>query len=179
MGVWMVKKWGLRNTHVNSSCGSWIRAKTPRMPTWVRASGAGNHGDIACFWDLFQCNCWSSPFSFLYLNKSYSRRPEIHSLAICYAINPLWQGQWKIKMHCQFTQLSTLAQSGRNKRRSASTFLSRSTSASVHPDRQIKAQWKEWSEHEPKQIPPQAWSRTALLKGRRCTGFVQHIGRRF
>lgn len=154
-GRWMGRKWRPRNTHVNSTCASWTRAKTPQMPSWASpygASGAGSHGDVAYFWDVFQFNCWSSPFSLSQWELQWETRDTQPG---CYpGINPPRQVLWEIKIHCHFAQLSAPVRSGRNKRRNGSTFLICSTSASVHSDTQMKVQWEEWSEHELKEIPP-------------------------
>lgn len=173
------QKWRSRNTHVNSSSASWTRAKTPQMLGWLSpygASGAGSHGDVTHFWDDFQWNCWSSPFSLSQRELQWETRDT--QLGCYFTVHPDWQGQWEIKICCHFTQLS--APVTRRNQRSGSMFPLRSTCASAHPDAQIKVQWKEWNEHELKENKPQVWSPIALLlKGRKCTGFVQHILRRF
>lgn len=57
---------------------------------------------------------------FLYLSRSYSGRPEIHSLAV---ILLYWQGQWEIKICCHFRQLSAPVWSGGIKEVGACSLL--------------------------------------------------------
>lgn len=96
-------------------------------------------------------NCWGSLFSLSQQELQWETRDT--QLGCYSSINPPWQGQWEIKIHCHFTQLSSPVQSRRNKRRNGIMFPIRSTSVSVYPDTQIKVQWEDWSEHELKEIP--------------------------
>lgn len=164
-----------RNTHVNSSSASWTRAKTPQMLSWMSpygASGAGSHGDVTHFWDVFQCNWWSSPLSAGV--TAGDQRDTAWLLFYCTSRPTRAVGNQNLLPLC-----TALSFNMRNQR-SGSMFPLRSTCASVHPDTQIKVQWKGWNEHQLKGNPPPVLSPTALLlKGKKYTGFVQHILRRF
>lgn len=108
--------------------------------------GLGTMEIVTHSWDIFQFNCWSSPFSLPQWEQQWGDR-ETH--LGCYSnINPPRQGQREIKIHCHFTQLSAPVQAERNKKRSGSMLPIGSTSASVYPDTQMKVQWEEFSEHE-------------------------------
>lgn len=170
-------KWRSRNTHVNSSSASWTGAKTPQMLSWMSpygASGAGSHGNVTHFWDDFQCNCWSSPFSLSQQELQWETRDTQFG---CY-FTVLARAVGNQNLLALYTALSSSVI--RRNQRSGSVFPLGSTCASAHPHTQIKVQWIEWNEHELKENLPPMWSPIdLLLKGRKCTGFLHHILRRF